>query len=111
MPAKHKPFVVYLDDVAAQHMDRIRAYYEKKNEGSAVKVNDGYIGRELIRQKYVDIQNETTQSLTLKKAYEEILEIGKKLDFFVGELRPKTGLVKLQKDVELILELLEAKRQ
>lgn len=93
MPAKRKPFVVYLDDVSAQHLDRIRVYYEKKNEGSGIKVNDGYIGRELIRQKYVDIQNAETQSLTLKKIH-AMMDANHKV---------------VQHDLELILDLLEGK--
>jgi len=72
MPAKHKRFVVYPDDTAAAQLEVVRAYYEKKNQGMPVKVTDGYIGRELIRQKYTDVVNETTNSLTIKNVYAEV---------------------------------------
>ena len=75
MPAKNKPLIVYLDDIAVTQLDVIRDYYQSKNNGMPVKITDGYVGREMIREKYTDIVNENTRSLTIKKMHADIVAL------------------------------------
>lgn len=76
MPAKRKPFVVYQDDTTYQQLKVIRQHYEKKVEGTPVKVNDGYIGRELVREKYNTIMNGNTRSATMEYLRMELARQG-----------------------------------
>lgn len=83
-----KGWSVYLDEVANEDMERVRAYYVEKNEGRPV--GDSEIGRNLLREKNADIINHRTKSLTLGKVYEEVLA--------------------LRLEMARVLELLEAKQ-
>lgn len=86
MPAKRKPFVVYQDDTTHQQLEVIRQHYEKKVEGTLVKVNDGYIGRELIREKYNTIMNGNTRSATMEYLRMEMSQLTKQLTTVEDEL-------------------------
>lgn len=86
MPAKRKPFVVYQDDTTYQQLEVIRDHYEKKNKGTPVKVTDGYIGRELIREKYNTILNGNTRSATLESLRIEVARQGRILQMICEKL-------------------------
>lgn len=136
MPAKRSPLTCYPDEIVEQQFQsKVRPYYVGRNEG--VRVTDSYILRELIREKFYDIINEQTRSLTIRKVYEEVVSlrgsindmreyfvdegmkmfeerltaIERQLDFFVDGVRPKRGLVEVRDMLVRIEEKLAAKEE
>lgn len=65
----------YPSEETLAQFNELREYYRRKHDGSGVRVTDSYIVTELIRQKFVDVRNQETQSLTMKKVYEEIVKV------------------------------------
>lgn len=53
MPAKHKPFTIYLDDTAAHQVEDLRKDFQKKQGG--VEISDSYMGRALINEKHIEL--------------------------------------------------------
>lgn len=72
MPAKNAALTCYPTDETSDQFEELRQYYKKKYEGSNVRVTDSFILSEIIRQKFVDVRNRETQSLTLQRVYEQM---------------------------------------
>lgn len=70
-----------------QQFAELLEYYKRKHKGSGVKVSTSFVICEIIRQKYVDVRNEETQSLTLKRMY----ALYEKLTALIEERLPPKG--------------------
>lgn len=80
MPARNKALTCYPTNETTEQFDELRKYYQNKHEGSTVRVTDSYILSEIIRQKFFDVRNQETQSLTMKKVYEAVRSFGSTTD-------------------------------
>jgi hypothetical protein len=88
MPASIKPLTVYLDQNSSDEFAVVRDYYTRKNDGQPV--TDSQIGKNLIREKNIDILNRRTKSLTLERVYEEVASMRAELAQMLALLKEIT---------------------
>jgi hypothetical protein len=94
MPAKRSPLTCYPDEVVDQQFHgTVKPYYVEKNEG--VDVSESYVLRELIREKFYDIKNERTRSLTIRRVHEQLMVLSGEISLLrsvEGEGTPRGDL-------------------